>query len=143
MSCRPYVTGVHCDTCVDGAYGFPNCRVASCDPAGSTSLSSNDEFCQCRTNVEGSACDQCKPLFWNLSPENPWGCSSCQCHIEGTLNGVAECLQNNGQCYCKPNVCTHHCTACKAGYYNLDNRNYFGCQGELSIVQPDKFSLKL
>ncbi|XP_078274826.1 laminin subunit alpha-5 [Rhinoraja longicauda] len=128
-TCRPYVTGVHCDTCVDGAYGFPNCRVASCDPAGSTSLSTNDEFCQCRTNVEGSACDQCKPLFWNLSPENPWGCSNCQCHIEGTLNGVAECLQNNGQCYCKPNVCTHHCTACKAGYYNLDNRNYFGCQG--------------
>ncbi|XP_072098440.1 laminin subunit alpha-5 isoform X1 [Mobula birostris] len=128
-SCRPYVTGLYCDACVEGAYGFPNCRVASCDPAGSTSLSTNDDACQCRRNVEGSACDKCKPLFWNLSPENPWGCSSCQCHIEGTLNAVAECLQNDGQCYCKPNVCTRHCNACKAGYYNLSNRNYLGCQG--------------
>ncbi|XP_078092838.1 laminin subunit alpha-5 isoform X1 [Mustelus asterias] len=128
-SCRPYVTGLHCDMCVEGAYGFPDCRVASCDPAGSTSPSSDIDSCQCRTNVEGSACDKCKPLYWNLSMENPWGCTSCQCHTEGTLNGVAECLQDDGQCFCKPNVCTHHCTTCKAGYYNLDDRNYFGCQG--------------
>ncbi|GCB66795.1 hypothetical protein scyTo_0005035, partial [Scyliorhinus torazame] len=128
-SCRPYVTGLHCDACVEGAYGFPDCRVASCDPAGSTSLSSDIDSCQCRTNVEGSACDKCKPLYWNLSTENPRGCTSCQCHIEGTLNGVAECLQGDGQCFCKPNVCTHHCTTCKAGYYNLDDRNYLGCQG--------------
>ncbi|XP_067856467.1 laminin subunit alpha-5 isoform X2 [Heptranchias perlo] len=128
-SCRPYVTGLHCDTCVEGAYGFPNCRVASCDPSGSTSPSSDIDSCQCRTNVEGSACDKCKPLYWNLSPENPWGCADCQCHVEGTLNGVAECLQSDGQCFCKPNVCTHYCTTCKAGYYNLNSRNYFGCQG--------------
>ncbi|XP_059508738.1 laminin subunit alpha-5 isoform X2 [Stegostoma tigrinum] len=128
-SCRPLVTGLHCDTCVEGAYGFPDCQVTSCDPAGSTSLSSDIESCQCRENVEGSACDKCKPLYWNLSIENPWGCTSCQCHIEGTLSGVAECLQSDGQCFCKPNVCTHHCTTCKAGYYNLNHGNYFGCQG--------------
>lgn len=32
--------------------------------------------CACRTYVEGPACDRCKPLYWNLTPENPYGCLS-------------------------------------------------------------------
>ncbi|XP_069740233.1 laminin subunit alpha-5 isoform X2 [Narcine bancroftii] len=127
--CLPSYSGLTCNQCAPGFYGYHSCTLASCDPAGSTSLSAHGESCQCRAHVEGSACDKCKPLFWNLSPENPWGCSSCHCHTEGTLNGVAECLQNDGHCYCKPNVCTQQCTACKAGYYNLSYKNYFGCQG--------------
>eukprot|EP00062_Callorhinchus_milii_P019363 gi/632973827/ref/XP_007903344.1/ PREDICTED: laminin subunit alpha-5 isoform X1 [Callorhinchus milii] len=128
-SCRPFVTGLHCDTCVPGAYGFPNCRVGSCNPAGSVSLASDIDSCQCRMNVEGSVCDTCKPLYWNLTPENPQGCSICQCYTDGTLNSVAECMQSDGQCFCKPNVCRQSCMTCKPGYYSLSNRNYFGCKG--------------
>lgn len=32
--------------------------------------------CACRAYVEGPACDRCKPLYWNLTPENPYGCLS-------------------------------------------------------------------
>lgn len=74
--------------------------------------------CECRPHVEGPACDRCKPLYWNLSPDSPFGCSSknrrsvglmlfggwrsqsvcclssgCECNTAGTLSGVAECAQ--------------------------------------------------
>lgn len=30
--------------------------------------------CQCLPNVEGALCNRCKPLYWNLAPNNPDGC---------------------------------------------------------------------
>ncbi|XP_066558405.1 laminin subunit alpha-5 isoform X2 [Amia ocellicauda] len=130
-TCLTNVVGQRCDTCTPGAYGFPQCQVGSCNPAGSVQneVSPNTGSCLCRSYVEGSACDRCKPLYWNLSPDTPYGCSSCDCKTEGTISGVAECLQNNGQCFCKPNVCSGTCSVCKDGYYNLEHTNYFGCQG--------------
>ncbi|XP_051832660.1 laminin subunit alpha-5 [Antechinus flavipes] len=129
-NCRPRVTGLHCDTCVPGTYGFPHCEVGSCDPAGqvSVSSSSSEGSCECRAHVEGPRCDRCKPLYWNLSPANSYGCSSCSCDPRGTISGVAECQQGNGQCFCKPNVCGQKCTSCKDGYFRLDQTNYFGCK---------------
>lgn len=48
--------------------------------ANSYLLSSPSPFpqgsCACRAYVEGPACDRCKPLYWNLTPENPYGCMS-------------------------------------------------------------------
>lgn len=32
--------------------------------------------CECKPYVEGVACDRCKPLYWNLSPDTPYGCAS-------------------------------------------------------------------
>ncbi|KAM7405319.1 hypothetical protein PAMP_012591 [Pampus punctatissimus] len=85
--------------------------------------------CQCRRHVEGPACDKCKSLYWNLSPDTPDGCSDCECNVAGTVSGVAECAQETGQCHCKPNACSGTCSTCKDGYYNLQEHNYFGCQG--------------
>ena len=31
--------------------------------------------CICKTNVEGSRCNQCKPGFWNLRRDYPDGCT--------------------------------------------------------------------
>lgn len=31
--------------------------------------------CECHLHVEGPVCDRCKPLYWNLSPDSPDGCS--------------------------------------------------------------------
>uniref|UniRef100_A0A8C3PFP2 Laminin subunit alpha 5 n=1 Tax=Chrysemys picta bellii TaxID=8478 RepID=A0A8C3PFP2_CHRPI len=122
-SCRPKVAGLRCDTCMPGAYGFPHCEGTTADP----SLSPGS--CACRAYVEGPACDRCKPLYWNLTPDNPYGCTSCQCDTKGTISGVAVCQQGNGQCFCKPSICGQLCSTCKDGYFNLDHANYFGCQG--------------
>uniref|UniRef100_A0A8C1MUI0 Laminin, alpha 5 n=1 Tax=Cyprinus carpio TaxID=7962 RepID=A0A8C1MUI0_CYPCA len=122
--CLPNVVGQRCDSCSPGSYGFPLCQGDSqclfCISQGS---------CECRPHVEGVACDRCKPLYWNLSPDTVYGCSSCDCNTLGTMSEVAECAQSTGQCYCKPNVCSGTCNVCKDGYFNLQKNNYFGCQG--------------
>ncbi|XP_034027667.1 laminin subunit alpha-5 [Thalassophryne amazonica] len=128
--CLPGVVGLRCDSCAHGAYGFPHCRAGVCHPAGSVQYAAQPSGqCECREFVEGLACERCKPLYWNLSPDTPDGCSSCDCNVAGTISGVAECAQESGQCYCKPNVCSGICSMCKDGFYNLQEHNYFGCQG--------------
>ncbi|KAI1233485.1 hypothetical protein IHE44_0004666 [Lamprotornis superbus] len=173
-SCRPKVTGLRCDSCVPGAYGFPHCQVGSCNPAGleTADPSLAPGSCACRAYVEGPACDRCKPGYWNLTPENPYGClskemafaqptkvpsngtrakskpvstisgelevmtflpsspRSCKCDTRGTISGITECRQGDGQCFCKASVCGQFCSACRDGYFNMENANYFGCQGE-------------
>uniref|UniRef100_A0A8D3CPA0 Laminin subunit alpha-5 n=1 Tax=Scophthalmus maximus TaxID=52904 RepID=A0A8D3CPA0_SCOMX len=127
--CLPNVVGLRCDSCAHGAYGFPHCQAGTCHPAGSVHNVVQPPVgqCECRHHVEGPACDTCKPLYWNLSPDTPDGCSNCECHTAGTLSGVAEC--ETGQCHCKPNACSGTCSTCKDGYYNLQEHSYFGCQG--------------
>uniref|UniRef100_A0A8C1UB59 Laminin, alpha 5 n=1 Tax=Cyprinus carpio TaxID=7962 RepID=A0A8C1UB59_CYPCA len=128
--CLPNIVGQRCDSCSPGSYGFPLCQVGTCNPAGSVH---NDVLptgsCNCRPHVEGVACDRCKPLYWNLSLDTVYGCSSCDCNTLGTMSEVAECTQSTGQCYCKPNVCSGTCNVCKDGYFNLQKNDYFGCQG--------------
>ncbi|XP_029690196.1 laminin subunit alpha-5 isoform X2 [Takifugu rubripes] len=129
--CRAGVVGRRCDACTQGSYGFPSCDAATCHPAGSMQhvLQPPVGRCECRRHVEGPACDRCKPLYWKLSPDIPDGCSDCDCNTAGTLSGVAECAQDSGQCHCKPNACSGTCSTCKDGFYNLQQQNYFGCQG--------------
>uniref|UniRef100_A0A8C2F1I2 Laminin, alpha 5 n=1 Tax=Cyprinus carpio TaxID=7962 RepID=A0A8C2F1I2_CYPCA len=127
--CRPEFTGPRCDQCRSGFHSYPN--LCTCDPR--TSLDSSCTLsgqCNCRPNYsEGVACDRCKPLYWNLSLDTVYGCSSCDCNTLGTMSEVAECTQSTGQCYCKPNVCSGTCNVCKDGYFNLQKNDYFGCQG--------------
>ncbi|XP_045913044.1 laminin subunit alpha-5 isoform X2 [Micropterus dolomieu] len=129
--CLPNVVGLRCDSCAHGSYGFPNCQAGTCHPAGSVQYEVQPPVgqCECRHHVEGPACDKCKPLYWNLSPDTPDGCSNCECNIAGTVSSVAECAQETGQCHCKPNTCSGTCSTCKDGYYNLQEHDYFGCQG--------------
>ncbi|KAM6924368.1 laminin subunit alpha-5 [Xenentodon cancila] len=129
--CLPNVVGLRCNRCAHGSYHFPNCQAGTCHPAGSIQYDvlPVGGQCECRRHVEGPACDKCKPLYWNLSPDAPDGCSNCECKVSGTLSGVAECAQESGQCHCKANICSGMCSTCRDGYYNLQDRNYFGCQG--------------
>ncbi|XP_075350602.1 laminin subunit alpha-3 [Mycteria americana] len=127
--CQTGVTGQRCDRCLSAADSFPYCKGinSECDPSGS--IGSHSGYCQCLQHTEGPTCNRCKPLYWNLAKENPEGCTACQCEVSGTLSGVGECQQENGHCYCKPNVCGDSCGTCEAGYYALENKNYFGCRG--------------
>ncbi|XP_015209136.2 laminin subunit alpha-3 isoform X2 [Lepisosteus oculatus] len=130
-SCRPGVAGLRCDRCAEGGFDFPLCQVPNCNPAGTefNALDTHPGSCQCLPDVEGPFCDRCKPLYWNLAQENPNGCIECQCEVKGTVSGIGECQQQSGECYCKPNTCSHTCNACKDGYFNLQKSSYFGCQG--------------
>ncbi|XP_047936003.2 laminin subunit alpha-3 isoform X1 [Anser cygnoides] len=127
--CQTGVTGRQCDRCLSAAYSFPYCEGinSECDPSGS--VGSHSGYCQCLKHVEGPTCSKCKPLYWNLAKENLEGCTACHCDVSGTLSGVGECRQENGHCYCKSNVCGDSCDSCEVGYYALENKNYFGCQG--------------
>ncbi|KFW72369.1 Laminin subunit alpha-3, partial [Pygoscelis adeliae] len=127
--CQMGVTGRRCDRCLSAADSFPYCKGVNseCDPSGS--IGSHSGYCQCLQHAEGPTCSKCKPLYWNLAKENPEGCTACHCDVSGTLSGVGECQQENGHCYCKSNVCGDSCDTCEAGYYGLENKNYFGCRG--------------
>ncbi|XP_014845866.1 PREDICTED: laminin subunit alpha-3-like isoform X1 [Poecilia mexicana] len=127
--CLPGVVGQQCDRCASGLR-FPQCSdsISVCNPDGSEVPNPPTGVCHCRANVEGTLCDRCKPLYWNLAADNPHGCTECQCDLKGTLSGVGECEQRDGQCHCKPNVCSHACDSCKDGYFLLQKKKYFGCQ---------------
>ncbi|XP_041847231.1 laminin subunit alpha-3-like [Melanotaenia boesemani] len=128
--CLPGVVGQKCDRCASGLR-FPQCSdsINVCNAAGTEVSDPQTGLCRCLPNVEGSLCDRCKPLYWNLATENSRGCIECQCDLKGTLSGVGECEQRSGWCHCKPNVCGHACDSCKNGYFLLQKKNYFGCQG--------------
>uniref|UniRef100_A0A803YEN2 Laminin subunit alpha 3 n=1 Tax=Meleagris gallopavo TaxID=9103 RepID=A0A803YEN2_MELGA len=127
--CQADITGRQCDRCISAAHNFPYCEGidSECNPSGS--IDSHSGYCQCLQHVEGPTCSKCKPLYWNLAEENPEGCTACLCDVSGTLSGVGECQQETGRCYCKSNVCGDFCNTCEAGYYALENKNYFGCKG--------------
>uniref|UniRef100_A0A669CCY2 Laminin subunit alpha 3 n=1 Tax=Oreochromis niloticus TaxID=8128 RepID=A0A669CCY2_ORENI len=127
--CLPGVVGQLCDRCASGVR-FPQLSTVA------TSLNNSQTpyllfqgSCRCLANVEGTLCDRCKPLYWNLAVDNPRGCIECHCDLKGTLSGVGECEQKSGQCHCKPNTCGHACDSCKDGYFLLQKKNYYGCQG--------------
>uniref|UniRef100_A0A8D3D4N3 Laminin subunit alpha 3 n=1 Tax=Scophthalmus maximus TaxID=52904 RepID=A0A8D3D4N3_SCOMX len=119
--CLPGVVGQQCDHCASGLR-FPQC-------AGTEVANPQMGSCQCLQNVGGTLCDRCKPLYWNLATDNPHGCIACRCDLKGTLSGVGECEQKRGQCHCKPNACGHSCDTCKDGFFLLQKKDYFGCQG--------------
>ncbi|XP_042095481.1 laminin subunit alpha-3 isoform X1 [Ovis aries] len=127
--CRPGITGQQCDRCLSGASDFPYCQGSSnvCDPAGT--VDSSLGHCQCKLHVESPSCSLCKPLYWNLAKENPDGCSECRCHMAGTMSGIGECGQLDGDCHCKSHVGGDSCDTCEDGYFALEKSNYFGCQG--------------
>lgn len=80
--------------------------------------------CNCKTNVTGRVCDMCKPLHFNLTPNNPDGCTRCDC---GT--GTKSCDTNTGACTCKNNV--------EVCIYNLTiNKQKVGKSILLSLMIP-------
>ncbi|XP_059977879.1 laminin subunit alpha-3 isoform X2 [Lagenorhynchus albirostris] len=149
-TCRPNFRGDHCEECAAGYHRFPICSripvfpistpspedpVAGdikgsssvCDPAGT--LDSSLGHCRCKLHVESPTCSICKPLYWNLAKENPSGCSECQCYVAGTVSGIGECGQLDGDCHCKSHVGGDSCDTCEDGYFALEKSSYFGCQG--------------
>uniref|UniRef100_A0A8C5AC32 Laminin subunit alpha 3 n=1 Tax=Gadus morhua TaxID=8049 RepID=A0A8C5AC32_GADMO len=124
--CNPGVAGQRCDRCA--GWG-PHPTFQGPNDGLSFLFLPWQGPCRCLANVEGTFCDRCKPLYWKLTMDNPEGCTECMCDLKGTLSGVGECQQKSGQCHCKPHTCGPSCDTCKEGFYLLQKRNYFGCQG--------------
>ncbi|XP_055884413.1 laminin subunit alpha-like isoform X2 [Biomphalaria glabrata] len=136
-NCRSNFVGVMCDKCGENFYNYPNCEVCNCNPDGAKEIlgfplggcgiRTSGLLCECKDKVMGRICDKCKPGYWNLNRKNPEGCETCSCHEPGTLAGVNKCDMKTGQCECKPRVTGRDCNTCLDGFYNLQERNPFGC----------------
>ncbi|XP_043765072.1 basement membrane-specific heparan sulfate proteoglycan core protein isoform X5 [Cervus elaphus] len=93
-ACSPGHSGRHCERCAPGYHGNPSqgqpCRRGDgqlpeqigcgCDPQGSVSTQCDAAGqCQCKAQVEGLTCSQCRPHHFHLSASNPDGCLPCFC----------------------------------------------------------------
>ncbi|KAH9496293.1 hypothetical protein Btru_018041, partial [Bulinus truncatus] len=135
--CRSNFIGIMCDKCGPNFYNYPNCEVCNCNPDGAKEIPgfplggcgivTSGLLCECKDKVMGRICDTCKPGYWNLDRKNPDGCETCGCHKPGTLAGVNKCDMKTGQCECKPRVTGQDCDRCMDGFYNLQEKNPFGC----------------
>ena len=134
-SCKPGSTGRKCDQCEDGYHSLTqngctscNCSAAGTQPSLLDKCNKNTGQCDCKLNVEGTNCDQCKQGFYNLLQSNPQGCTQCTCDTKGTVGGSGECEQQSGNCTCKLLVVGQRCNQCKLGTYGLNQSNPNGCQ---------------
>merc|ERR1712029_549747 len=71
-----------------------------CDPIGTQQSSTNG--CECKPNVTGLKCNQCKPGFYGFDT----GCRECDC---GPKVLGFRCNQTTGECLCKPTVDGKQC----------------------------------
>ncbi|XP_039307072.1 laminin subunit alpha-1 isoform X3 [Solenopsis invicta] len=85
--------------------------------------------CQCKPQVVGRQCSECKVGYWGLA--STAGCTSCECDSMGSYN--ASCHSDTGECYCKPGVGGSRCNSCQSGYYGFSAN---GCQLCDSCVRP-------
>lgn len=51
--------------------------------------------------------------------------SACECHVEGSSNGI--CDVSSGNCSCKSNYAGRTCDICENGYYNYPECRYCDC----------------
>lgn len=91
--------------------------------------------CDCKDNVQGLECTECKDGYYALQSSNPVGCESCDCNLDGVIGGLRTCDKLTGQCPCKLYVTGRRCTRCKAGFYGLAGSKVFGCTGMLCSLQ--------
>ncbi|XP_078603553.1 laminin subunit alpha-3-like isoform X2 [Branchiostoma floridae x Branchiostoma japonicum] len=122
-TCKEQVFGRTCDTCkvgfwnltADNPYG---CQACDCDAAG-TFNSSNlcDQLngtCVCKDNTDGDRCDRCKVGSYNLTADNPTGCTLCECDPGGSVS--PQC-NSTGYCQCRPNMTGKTCSVAEEGFF--------------------------
>ncbi|XP_021350179.1 laminin subunit alpha-like isoform X1 [Mizuhopecten yessoensis] len=111
--CSMEYTGLDCDSCSFGYYGYPDCIPCDCHLNGTegTVCTVGGGQCPCKEAYVGSRCDMCAFGFYNFP-----NCKSCQCDSTGSSSNV--CDVETGQCPCQPNYSGLECNQCANGYYN-------------------------
>ncbi|XP_036447334.1 basement membrane-specific heparan sulfate proteoglycan core protein [Colossoma macropomum] len=84
-ACIPGYTGRRCERCAPGYVGNPLQPNGKCVPTENQicdnrgTISSSSRLCNCKANVAGALCDECKPGSFHLTAGNPDGCLQCFC----------------------------------------------------------------
>lgn len=91
INCRDNTEGENCEQCSPGfggnaTYGAGGCvrgesqiQCSDCSNEGTASCDLARRTCNCKPNVDGIRCDQCREGTFGLSEINPYGCSECFC----------------------------------------------------------------
>ncbi|XP_036103655.1 laminin subunit alpha-2 [Molossus molossus] len=128
LICKPGTTGRYCELCADGYFGdavdAKNCQPCRCNANGSFSevCHTSTGQCECRPNVQGRRCDECKPETFGL--QSARGCVPCNCNSFGSKSFDCE---ENGQCWCQPGVTGKKCDHCAHGYFNFQEGGCTAC----------------
>ncbi|XP_070273773.1 laminin subunit alpha-2 [Myotis yumanensis] len=128
LICKPGTTGRYCELCADGYFGDAvdarNCQPCHCNANGSFSEVCHTQTgqCECRPNVQGRRCDECKPETFGL--QSPRGCVPCNCNSFGSKSFDCE---ESGQCWCQPGVTGKKCDHCAHGYFNFQEGGCTAC----------------
>ncbi|XP_012516246.1 PREDICTED: laminin subunit alpha-2 [Propithecus coquereli] len=129
LICKPGTTGQYCERCADGYFGdavdAKNCQPCRCNANGSFSeiCHTRTGQCECRANVQGRRCDECKPETFGL--QSARGCVPCNCNSFGSKSFDCE---ENGQCWCQPGVTGKKCDRCAHGYFNFQEGGCTACE---------------
>ncbi|KAF5283747.1 hypothetical protein FQR65_LT02641 [Abscondita terminalis] len=131
-NCRDHTTGPNCDQCLPGYVGDPltgECRSdggggCTCNPAGAVSNVCVGNACQCKTNVEGPRCDNCRPGTFSLRDSNPEGCEECFC------SGITDQCVESG--YYVEQIPSQILSQNNHGYYLLDTIPIAGRESKIT-----------
>ncbi|TEA36180.1 hypothetical protein DBR06_SOUSAS7510018, partial [Sousa chinensis] len=128
LICKPGTTGRYCELCADGYFGdavdAKNCQPCLCNANGSFSEVCHAQTgqCECKPNVQGRQCDECKPETFGL--QSARGCIPCNCNSFGSKSFDCE---ESGQCWCQPGVTGKKCDRCAHGYFNFQEGGCTAC----------------
>lgn len=123
--CKAFVNGRQCTECKIGYFklsstNLDGCSECSCTLAGTVNNDASCHIssgqCNCKINVIGAKCTNCKFGYYGLTSANPLGCSPCNCNPLGA-DLAASCHVTTGQCVCKDRYEGRACDRCKQGYY--------------------------
>jgi hypothetical protein len=113
--CTKYDINIHCNL-------FSECN---CNPAGAKEVPGYPlggcgqvpvgQLCECKDNVMGHICDQCKPGYYGLDRNNPLGCRRKIIYCINKHVFLWKCLQNTAlmfyrYCWILVHICLrlHH-----------------------------------
>lgn len=122
--CKETVTGRQCDKCKDRFYGLgtdteKGCSPCECNRNGTLNeldiCEQNSGQCQCKLFVDSTACNDCKPGFFNLARNDIFGCELCKCEPGSSVDNY--CDRITGQCACLPNIIGLNCDQPMPGYF--------------------------
>ncbi|KAG8510842.1 Laminin subunit alpha-2, partial [Galemys pyrenaicus] len=111
LICKPGTTGQYCELCADGYFGdavdAKNCQPCRCNVNGSFSEVCHIKTgqCECKPNVQGWRCDECKLNMW-WDPERR-SCVSCDCNPVGSVSPQCD---TTGRCVCESGFIGKQCS---------------------------------